>query len=129
MKKWIKTAWENIKEFFITLWDEIVGIKRRCVDEATPKFWKRVRNLCAGLSAAGGTILARPDLYPEFLQENVGYLLTAGLVGTVLSQLTKHNERSSKSYSQRMKNVRARQKAPKPSKINQINQNGINKNA
>lgn len=84
---------ETIKNFILIFKNNLIDLKERLFDEITPKFWRKVRNLCAGLSAAGSTVFAKPEIYPTIIQENAAILVSAGLVGTVLSQLTKKREK------------------------------------
>lgn len=59
------------------------------VKSPTPRFWKRVRNTCFAIGSAGTLILAAPQYYPEVLVGMSKYFMTAGILGTILSQMTK----------------------------------------
>ena len=53
-----------------------------------PEFWKAVQRLCAVSGLIGGALLAAPVALPAYAILAAPHLLTAGIIGTVLSQLT-----------------------------------------
>jgi hypothetical protein len=55
----------------------------------TPKFWKKVRNGMITLGIIGGALIAAPVAIPAGV---ITVLITAGTVGTALSQLTKEDK-------------------------------------
>ncbi len=55
--------------------------------EPTPKFFKKLRNLGFGLTAIGGAIVTVPVLMPTVVITIGGYLMVAGTVATVVSQM------------------------------------------
>ena len=54
----------------------------------TQKFFKVLRNIGLVLAAIGGTILAAPVTLPVIVTSVGGYLVVAGGVASVVSQLT-----------------------------------------
>lgn len=57
----------------------------------TPRFWKRMRNLFISVGSIGTTVYMLPDDVglPAFFIEYQGTMIAIGLLGTILSQLTK----------------------------------------
>lgn len=58
------------------------------LSEPTPKFFKKIRNIAISLGIIGGAILASPVALPAIVVTIGGYLVTAGAIGTALSQTT-----------------------------------------
>jgi len=58
----------------------------------TPKFFKRLRAIGLALAAAGTAILSAPVVLPAAIVCAGGYILTAGLVISAISQTTKDKE-------------------------------------
>jgi len=54
----------------------------------TPKFWKKMQMLMITIGAVSGAIMAAPVALPSIVVTLAGYGLTAGAVGTALSQMT-----------------------------------------
>lgn len=55
----------------------------------TPQFWKTIQKICFSMGACGGIVMVTPAYYPAFIASSGSYLLTIGLFGTFLSQLSK----------------------------------------
>lgn len=59
-------------------------IKR--MQEPTPKFFQKIRNIGLALGAIGAAILAAPVALPALLVKLAGYLVIAGTVAGAISQ-------------------------------------------
>jgi uncharacterized transporter YbjL len=59
-------------------------IKR--MQEPTPKFFQKMRNIGLALGAIGAAILASPVALPALLIKIAGYLVVAGTVAGAVSQ-------------------------------------------
>lgn len=57
-----------------------------------PKFWKKVRRIGIGLGVIGTALATAPIALPAAIVGISGYLITAGIVATAASQLTKEDE-------------------------------------
>ena len=66
-------------------------IKQR-LNEPTPKFFKKVRNIGLALAAAGTALLASPIALPPVVIKIAGYLAVAGGVAGAVSQATTGGE-------------------------------------
>lgn len=62
-----------------------LGLIERVISP-TPKFFKKVRNIGLTLGAVGAALLASPVTLPAVLVSIAGYLTTAGLVASAISQ-------------------------------------------
>lgn len=60
----------------------------------TPRFFTKLRNLSAAMVAIAATILAAPVSLPAVITTTAAYVLTAGSVAGVVSQLTVKNSRN-----------------------------------
>ncbi|RKD12500.1 hypothetical protein BCY91_12715 [Pelobium manganitolerans] len=58
----------------------------------TPKFFKTIRNIGLALGAVGATLLTAPVALPTGLLTVAGYLATAGLVASAISQSVQEQE-------------------------------------
>ena len=61
---------------------------RERIKARTPKFWKKVQKICISAGVVGGAITTSPISLPASVVAASGYLITAGVVGAALSQLT-----------------------------------------
>jgi hypothetical protein len=59
----------------------------------TPKFFKHVVIGCAIMGSTGGAIAAAGTTVPAKIQAVSGYLITAGIAGGVIAQLTKEDSK------------------------------------
>lgn len=57
-----------------------------------PPFFRRLRNLSLVVTGIGTALLTAPVALPVFLSTLGGYLVTAGSVASLLSQLTRMDE-------------------------------------
>lgn len=53
-----------------------------------PEFWAKVQKLCIVAGVLGGALMAAPVALPAYAIAAAPHLLTMGIVGTTLSQLT-----------------------------------------
>lgn len=60
----------------------------------TPRFFTKLRNLSAAMVAIAATILAAPVSLPAAITTAAAYVLTAGSVAGMVSQLTVKNSRN-----------------------------------
>jgi hypothetical protein len=58
----------------------------------TPKFWKKVQRVMLLLGGVGGALLTSGVALPGVVAGVLPYLVTAGVVGTVLPQFAKETE-------------------------------------
>ena len=58
----------------------------------TPSFFKRMRNIGLMITAIAASILTAPVTLPSVVITAAGYLATAGLVASGISQLTRTRE-------------------------------------
>ena len=65
----------------------------------TPKFFKKLRNLCLGLVAAGGVIVASPIAIPALVISIGGYFIVAGSVATAVCQAVTTEEGKEENFS------------------------------
>jgi len=56
------------------------------MQEPTPKFFQKMRNIGLALGAIGAAILASPVALPALLIKIAGYLVVAGTVAGAVSQ-------------------------------------------
>ncbi len=71
-----------------------LSIKQR-INEPTPNFFKKLRNIGLGIAAVAGTILASPVTLPSLIVTIAGYALVAGTVISAVSQVaTKEDEKT-----------------------------------
>jgi hypothetical protein len=61
---------------------------RERIKARTPKFWKKVQRICIGAGVVGTAIATSPISLPAGIVTASSYLITAGVVGAALSQLT-----------------------------------------
>lgn len=54
----------------------------------TPKFFKKIKVIGIALAAASGVLLTAPVALPAIVTTIAGYIATAGLVATAVSQVT-----------------------------------------
>lgn len=66
---------------------KIKVLKERFLAEK-PKFWKDIQKICVTAGVIGGTLAAAPVALPASLVALGGYLATAGVFGSILTQLT-----------------------------------------
>jgi uncharacterized transporter YbjL len=66
-------------------------IKQR-LNEPTPKFFKKVRNIGLGLAAVSAALLASPVALPLVVIKIAGYLAVAGSVAGAVSQTATGSE-------------------------------------
>lgn len=52
----------------------------------TPSFFKKIRNIGLGVGAIGTALLTAPIALPVAIASIAGYMATAGLVATAISQ-------------------------------------------
>ncbi len=64
------------------------------VNEPTPKFFKKLRNIGLSIAAIGATIIAAPVALPAIVVKIAGYLAVAGSVMGGVSQVTVQKEES-----------------------------------
>lgn len=57
----------------------------------TPPFFVNIRRVCLSLSAVSTVAMQFEEKLPQFVSYAIPYMLTAGLVGTFLAQLTVNN--------------------------------------
>jgi ABC-type xylose transport system permease subunit len=62
----------------------------------TPKFWKTVQKIGLAAGAVGAVLVAAPIALPAAIVTVSGYLVTAGTVTAVLSQLTVEDKKALK---------------------------------
>ena len=62
-----------------------LGLLER-VKSPTPQFFKTIRNIGLTMGAIGAALLAAPVTLPAVLVSVAGYLTTAGLVASAISQ-------------------------------------------
>lgn len=67
-------------------------IKER-MQKPTPTFFRIVRNVSVAIAAIGGVLAAAPVALPAALITLGGYLITAGTVGTIISQCVTEEEK------------------------------------
>lgn len=58
------------------------------ISEPTPKFWQKIRKIAITVGVIGGIIATAPLSLPSGIVVLGGYLVTAGAIGTTLSQMT-----------------------------------------
>jgi hypothetical protein len=61
----------------------------------TPKFWKKVQRFMLVLGGVGGALLTSGVALPGVIAAALPYLVTAGVVGSVLPQFAKESEANS----------------------------------
>lgn len=66
-------------------------IKRATAE--TPPFFTKLRNIGLALTAVATALLTAPVTLPTAVTAAAGYLVTAGTVATIISQLTVKNEK------------------------------------
>lgn len=59
---------------------------------ATPRFFKKIRNIGLALAAAGTALLTAPVALPAAVVSIAGYLVVAGSVAAAVSQATTQGE-------------------------------------
>ena len=62
----------------------------------TPSFFKKLRNIAATSAAIAGSLLAAPIVLPAAITTAAGYIVAAGSVAGIVSQLTVKNVRKLK---------------------------------
>lgn len=62
------------------------------IQEPTPKFFKKIRNIGLVLTAVSGVIVASPVALPAVLVSVAGYLAVAGGIASAISQTAVHRE-------------------------------------
>jgi len=65
---------------------------RNRIQSPMPPFFRRLRNLSLVVTGIGTALLTAPVALPVFLSTLGGYLVTAGSVASILSQLTRIDE-------------------------------------
>lgn len=56
------------------------------VQEPTPRFFQRIRNIALALTGISGALLTAPVALPAVLVTIAGYAATAGAIASVISQ-------------------------------------------
>ncbi len=59
----------------------------------TPSFFKKLRNIAATSAAIAGSLLAAPIVLPAAITTAAGYIVAAGSMAGIVSQLTVKNIR------------------------------------
>jgi ABC-type xylose transport system permease subunit len=62
------------------------------LQEPTPKFFRKLRNIGLALTAVGGVIATAPISLPSFLVSIGGYLAVAGGIASAVSQSAIHRD-------------------------------------
>lgn len=62
------------------------------IQEPTPKFFKKIRNIGLVLTAVSGVIATAPVTLPAFLVSVAGYLAVAGGIASAISQTAVHRD-------------------------------------
>ncbi|MEA3426819.1 MAG: hypothetical protein U9R46_11300 [Bacteroidota bacterium] len=65
---------------------------RNRIQSPVPQFFRRLRNWALVVTGIGTALLTAPVALPVFLSTLGGYLVTAGSVASILSQLTRVDE-------------------------------------
>lgn len=62
------------------------------IQEPTPKFFKKIRNIGLVLTAVSGVIATTPVTLPAVLVSVAGYLAVAGGIASAISQTAVHRD-------------------------------------
>lgn len=62
------------------------------IQEPTPKFFKKIRNIGLVLTAVSGVIATAPVTLPAALVSVAGYLAVAGGIASAISQTAVHRD-------------------------------------
>lgn len=62
------------------------------IQEPTPRFFRKIRNVGLLLTAVSGAVLTAPVTLPAVLTTIAGYLAIAGTIASAISQTTITNE-------------------------------------
>lgn len=62
------------------------------IQEPTPKFFKKIRNIGLVLTAVSGVIATAPVTLPAVLVSVAGYLAVAGGIASAISQTAVHRD-------------------------------------
>ncbi|WP_027375711.1 hypothetical protein [Kaistella palustris] len=63
------------------------------VQEPTPKFFRKIRNIGLILTGIGGAIVTAPVVLPAVVTAAAGYAALAGAIASIISQTAVANDR------------------------------------